>query len=70
MSLDHKVEALFLLLVHLMQYMVKTKNFGRASLRRTSQLVESFGVVEQGVRAYRAQNAHVSASAQFNKNFV
>ena len=67
----HKVGALFLMLFHLITYMVdETTDFGRASLRRTSQLVESFGVVEQGVRAYRAQNAHVSASAQFNKNFV
>ena len=69
-SLDHKVEALFLLLVHLMQYMVKTKNFGRASLRRTSKLVERIRLVAQGVRTFHAQNAQMAASAQFEVKFV
>ena len=64
-SLDHKVAALFLLLVHLMQYAVdETKYFGRTSLRQTSNLVECFRAVAQGVRTFHAKNAQVAASAQ------
>ena len=71
MSLDHKMEALLLLRVHLMQYVVdKTKDFGRPSLRRTSKLVERFRVVAQGVMTFNAQNAQVAASAHVEAKFV
>ena len=70
-SLDHELEALFLLLVHLVTYLVDGPvDVGRASLRRTSNVVERFRVVAQGLRTFHVQNAQVSASAQFRVKFV
>ena len=49
MSLDHTVQAVFLSLTHLMRYVVDgNKTFGRASLRRTYNLLEQFRAVAQG----------------------
>ena len=54
-SLDHRVEAVFLLLTHLVQYVVGgNEAFGQASLRRRSQMFECFRVVAQGVRTFHA----------------
>ena len=70
-SLHHKAEALFFLLVHLMQHVVdERKQFGRASFRGTSKPVERFRVVKQGLWIFHVQNAQVAYSAQFKANLV
>ena len=70
-SLDHRVEALFLLIITLAQYVVDdTDASGQAALRRSGNLSECFRVVAQGVRNFYAQNALVAASRQFQETFV
>ena len=65
-SLDHRVEALFLLLINLAQYVVDgTTASGQAALRRSGVLSERLRVVAQGIRTFHAQNARVTASKQF-----
>ena len=62
-SLDHRVEALFLLLMNLAQYVVDgTTASGQAALRRLGVLSERFRAVAQGIRTFHAQNARVAAS--------
>ena len=70
-SLDHRGEAVFLLLTHLMRYVVDgNKAFGQASLRRTDELVERFRAVAQGVRNFHAQNTRVALLESFRGKFV
>ena len=65
-SLDHRVEALFFLLMNLAHYAVDgTTDSGHAALRRPDVLSERFRVVAKGIRAFHAQNARVVASRQF-----
>ena len=65
-SLDHRVEALFLLLMNLAQCVVDgTTASGQAALRRSGVLSERLRVVAQGIRTFHAQNARVTASKQF-----
>ena len=69
--LDLRVEALFLLLMNIAQYVVdSTGPPGRAALRRLGALSERFRVVAQGIRTFHAQNARVAASRQFQLTFV
>ena len=65
-SLDHREEAVFLLLTHLMRYVLDGNiAFGQASLRRTDKLVERFRAVVHGVRTFYAQNTRVALSEPF-----
>ena len=55
MSLDHEVEALFLLLINLARYVVNgTRASGQAALRRSGVLSERFRVIAQEIRTFHA----------------
>ena len=70
-SVDHKMEAIFLLITHLMQYVVDgNKAFGRALLRRMNKLVERFRAVAQGVRTFQPQNTRVASPKPFKGKSV
>lgn len=70
-ALDHRLGALFLLIITLAQYVVGGTNaMGQAALRRSGNLSECFGVVTHGVRSLYVQNAQVAASSQFQQTFV
>ena len=54
-SLDHEVEALFLLLINLARYVVNgTRASGQAALRRSGVLSERFRVIAQEIRTFHA----------------
>lgn len=70
-SLDHRVEALFLLLINLSQYVVySSTTSGQTSLQRSVVLSERFRVIVQGISTFHEQNARVAASKQFQLTFV
>ena len=71
MSLNHRVEKVFILLMHLMQCMADgNEAFRQASLGRTNGLVERFRVVAEEVRTFDAQNTQVALSEQSKGKFV
>ena len=70
-SLDYRVEALFLMLINLAQCVVDgTTSCGQASLRRSGVMSEGFRVIAQGIRTSHAQNARVTESKQSQLTFV
>ena len=70
-SLDRRVEVLFLLLINLAQYVVDgTTASGQAAVRRSGVLSERFRVVAQRSRTFHEQNARVAASKKFQPTFV
>ena len=57
-SLEHRLEALFLLLMNLAQYVLDgTPTSGQAALRQSGVLSERFIVVAEGIWTFHAQNA-------------
>ena len=65
------METIFLLLKHLMQYVVDgNKAFGQASLRRMNKLVRRTRAVAQRVKILHAQNMRVALSEPFKGKFV
>ena len=70
-SLDHKAEALDLLMINLAECVVdSTTASSQAALRRSGVLSERIRVVVQGIRTFHAQNARVAVSKQFQLMFV